>query len=272
MPKRTTKKTVHEKHPVLLDKASLAVHEVAADESGRYIIDHVHVEQDGTTVGANGKLLLAVQPPDVDPNDLPVGLLEPADVSKDGLHLPASMCKTIMGNLKGHAFRPALECAVVTRCDDTLVEVSSTVDLKRVRREGEIPVEGTFPDWKGMVNRPMIYDEAKTGDDASEQFGPVVQIGMSLDVMDQIVKALKKIISDDTGPFVRFTFNANAGEVLIDGKVKGERRFIGAMGRIMRESMDTTLSDMNDWQNAILDYISASTEKKKEDEDAEEDE
>jgi len=36
--------------------------------------------------------------------------------------------------------------------------------------------------------------------------------------------------------------------------------------------MDTTLSDMNDWQNAILDYISASTEKKKEDEDAEEDE
>jgi hypothetical protein len=269
MPKRTKRP---EKHPVLLDKASLAVHEVAVADASRYIIDHVHVDQDGTAVATNARLLLAVQPPDVDAGDLPAGLLEPADVSNDGLNLPASMCKTVMGNLKGHAFRPILECAVVTRCDGSLVEVSSTTDLKRVKREGEVPAEGAFPDWKGMVNRPIVYDETETGGDVAEQFGPVVQMGMCLDVLDQLVKALKKIISDDTGPFVRFTFNANAGMVLIDGKVEGERRFIGATGRIADKNVDTTLSDLNDWQKAILDYVSKdAVEMEEEDEDAEED-
>ena len=263
------------KHPVLLDKASLAVHEATASDPGRYIVDHIHVEQDGTTVGMGEKLILAVQPPETDPGDLPAGLLQPADVPEDGMNLPATMCKAVMGNLKGHAFRPALECAVVTRCDKELVELSSTTDLKRVKREGEVPAEGTFPRWKGMVERPLAnWDEDQA--DAAETFGPVVQMGFRLDVLEQLVKTLKKVASgDDSGPFVRFSFNANEGMVLIDGKVSRDRRFIGMTGRITPKFTDTSLEDLNDWQNAILDFItdqSTNLRKKREDNDAEEDE
>jgi len=277
MPKKTKKTAAPTEHPVLLDRASLAVHEVATSEPGRYIIDHVHVEQDGTTVGTNRRLLLAVQPPETDPGDLPAGMLQPADVPEDGMNLPAAMCKAVMCNLKGHAFRPALECAVVTRCDKELVEISSTTDLKRVKREGEVPAEGTFPRWKGMVERPcMNWGDGQGQADAAEAFGPVVQLGMRLDVLEQLVKTLKKVTAkDNIGAFVRFSFNANQGGVLIDGTVSGDRRFIGMTGRQEPRHEDHDLEDLNDWQNAILDFITdhaTNLRKIKEDEDAKEDE
>ena len=249
------------KHPVLLDKASLAVCIVAdQDEPGRYCIDHVHVEQDGTAVGTNAKLLLAVQPPDVDPNDLPAGMLKPVDVSEKGLDISASACATVAKNLKGTPFRPILGCAVVTQCDGDLVELSSTTDLKSIKREGCTTPEKPFPSWKDMVERPCQ-------EDTEETLGPVVQIGMRLDVLEQLTKALKKITSDDRyEAFVRFTFNANQGMVLIDGKVSKDRRFIGMTWRISPKSTDISLEDLNDWQNAILDSEEEEVEDAKEDE------
>ena len=264
MPKRrrVRRAKVAKTHPVLLDRASLAVHEVTTSKPGRYIIDHVHVEQDGTTVGTNEKLVIAIQPSEIAPGDLPVGMLEPADVPKDGLNLPATMCKTIMSNLKGHAFSPTLECAVVTRCDKNLVEISSTTDLKRVKREGDVPAEGTFPMWKNIIERPCMNADA----DAAETFGPVVQIGFRLDMLEQLVKTLKNVAAkDDGGALVRFSFNANQGPVLIDGKISRDRRFIGMTGRIGLNNENHDLEDLNDWQNAILDFAADARSKENED-------
>ncbi len=226
------------KHPVLLDRISLAVHEVAHTEAGRYILDHVHVEQDGTAVATDGKLLLAVEPPDANPDELPVTLV-PVDVPESGLNLPAKTCATVVKNLKrSSTFKPILDNAVVTRCDKQLVELSST-DLTHVKREGDVPSEGTFPPWRDMVNQPMPAEDA-----------PVTQIGFSLEVLEKIVKTIKKMaVGDEHTGTIRFTFNIKTGYVLIDSSVAG-RKIIGMTGRLTAEDHD--LEDFNEWQNAIL--------------------
>jgi len=229
-------------HPVLLDKASLSVYEVADDEPRRYCADHVHVEQDGTTVATNGRLMLAVEPTKDNPDDLPVGL-EPVNVPPEGIDIDAATCKSVVANLRSPHI-PILANAVITRCDD-LVELSSSVDLKHVKREGNTKPELGFPPWREMAARPVPTEDA-----------PVAQIGLRLDVLEQLVKALKKMTADmaDDSPFVRFTFGAT-GHILRDGDVGNDRRFIGMTGRMGPKYEDHNLTDLNDWQNAILDYV-----------------
>ena len=136
---------------MILSKANLEVYRVAASERGRYALNGVLVQPDGTTVAADGAYLLAVGPAD------PI-VKDTADVltgfSANGVHddvlVPADAMDEARSALPK---KKNSECDVQRRAASIDVDedgVHITTSGERTRTVTADAVEGQFPDY-GMI-------------------------------------------------------------------------------------------------------------------------
>ena len=134
---------------MLLDKAQLAVCAHTAAEPGRYAIDMVAVEPDGTCVATDGRHLVAVPPNGAEDAEWPAGIGTPVNPEKRTL-FPVHVFADARKTLRNRALKPALRTAAVTAVGK-YAELTTT-DLKKVHKAGGTVPEGAkFPDWRGNI-------------------------------------------------------------------------------------------------------------------------
>ena len=134
---------------MLLDKAQLAVFSHVATESGRYAIDMVAVEPDGTCVATDGRQLIAVPPNGAEDADWPEGIGTPVNPQKRTL-FPAHVFADARKTLRKRPAKPVLHNAAVTAAGE-YAELTTT-DLTKVHKAGGLVAkDDVFPDWRSMI-------------------------------------------------------------------------------------------------------------------------
>ena len=139
---------------MLLDKAQLAVAAQVAKEPGRWSIDKVAVEPDGTCVATSGKDMVIVPPCAQKDGDWPTGSGgTPVTPSKRAL-FPAHVFTDALKALGRKPLpRPVLNNAAITAVGE-YVELTTT-DLNKTRKFGANAEDDShFPDWQAMVPDP----------------------------------------------------------------------------------------------------------------------
>lgn len=111
----------------------------------------VQLEQDGSSVAADGHIVLAVGPADPEraesfpPNDHPNVSPPP-----DGVGIDPKLAATIERGMPPGNKHPSLQYAQLTRCDELRVELMTT-NAVRYSRHGEPPARRKFTDWRKAV-------------------------------------------------------------------------------------------------------------------------
>jgi hypothetical protein len=244
---------------MLLDAASLCVHKLTADEEGRYAINNVKLEPDGTTAATTGYALIAVQPGGEDPADFPeVG--NPVAIPKEGVLIPRDVCADAIKAMPKRSVRPVLANALVTRWGKDGVELATT-DLSRTRKVGAPKVEGTFPDWRDMFAH----------ENRDRPVGFTVGVRALKRLLDTISAHLS--VGSDHGPSLRFEFSptkrkilAGASEglmdapVLVRGSLKADRggRVLALLAPMrvkhMSDEAPEVRPEFSDWEKGVLGW------------------
>lgn len=225
---------------MLVDAKSLAVHAVCAAEQGRYSIDCVRLEPDGTTVATDGWMLLAVEPNPQDAGDYP-DLVPPAEIPKAGICIPGDVAKEATHNMPKNGSKPILRNALVTVAElpsgvgtsdskPGKIELTTT-DLRRNRKiGGEVP-NVQFPRWKEMVPAPR--DKAVT-------------VTLGLPLLEKLVKTLKAVQNPESSAV---TFEVEDAEklIVVSGSAGPGRRFLGVIAPVKVRMA----SEPNDWETAL---------------------
>lgn len=140
-----------------VSRANLLVREVASADKNDPAINGVHVASDGTTVAANGRMLMAVEPapklyfPDVG--------VEP-EIPDQGLTVPLQVIDKALSNLPKDK-RAATQQAAITQTGEEggtggVSGVSGVVELTTVSKSTVDRVAGNvvrqkFPEWEGVL-------------------------------------------------------------------------------------------------------------------------
>lgn len=135
---------------MLLDKAQLAVfNHVDGESGGRYALDMVCVEPDGTCVATDGRQLIVVPPNGAQDADWPAGIGTPVNPEKRAL-FPAHVFADARKSLRKAPRKPILGNAAVTSAGE-YAELTTT-DLEKVKKSGgRVPEDVIFPDWRPMI-------------------------------------------------------------------------------------------------------------------------
>lgn len=146
---------------MLLNKAQLTAHERCAQERGRYALNGMLLEPDGTTVAADGAALIAVEGLNGNEPEYPLEHVTPAAP----VIIPAALVKEALKNMPKSGMPHHREHVALTHCDGH-VEFATT-DGEKTRRVDMPPVEGQFPNYPEIVPDP-----AKTAPLARIRFNP----------------------------------------------------------------------------------------------------
>jgi len=133
---------------IVISEAALNLHRVAAKERGRYALHGIKVEEDGTAMAADGRMLLAVGP-------VPDAVADQAETDCDFTHdqlqepvmVEADQLKEARKNLpnkKSSGSEWQRKIAELTMQDDG--SVSITTSGQHDRTISGAPVEGQWPD------------------------------------------------------------------------------------------------------------------------------
>ncbi len=230
---------------MFLDKKSLAAARVTAAEDGRYILSCVHAEPDGTTVGTNGRAIVAVSPPDAKREDFPdVGPMPKAP--KDGLNLSPQIVKDLRRALpKGRAVsaRPILGNAALVKAPKGHVAFATTDLSSSQRIEGAVP-EGRFPDWQSMI--APIYSEANR-----------VSVFLNPNVLGAALRAMSDVIGNATETrTVEIRFSTQpVRPVLLRGRGTGGRNIVAVVAPVGVRDGDSGKRDVSDWEKKIVGAV-----------------
>ncbi len=128
---------------MIYSRASLAVVDAASTDPRRRALNSVHLAEDGSTVAADGRTLVAVSP--VREKDAHFPIEEHASPPSGGTCVDLDIVVQATKNLPRDR-RPITQFAALTRCDDQ-VEFTTT-DLRKTQRVGAAPVRDLFPNWR----------------------------------------------------------------------------------------------------------------------------
>lgn len=134
---------------MLFSRANLAVTSVAAKNSPKRVLNGVHFAADGSTVAANGKMILAVSPVDESKVKFPDvgGVTEPGP---DGVTISTEIVDQAIKNLPRER-TPSSQHVVLTQCDKK-VEFTTVDRVKELRVAGR-PVPDRFPSWRDVLRK-----------------------------------------------------------------------------------------------------------------------
>ncbi len=142
---------------MILSKASLEVRQVVSRERSGGPLRFVWIERDGTCVGANGNMLMAVEPLDrerlgVPPADGEVGVQGP------GVLVDADVISQVLKNMPRSAKGGTqMQFAVLTRCSEGAVEFACADRQQEKRVVGRMG-RGAFPQWRSVLRGARALD------------------------------------------------------------------------------------------------------------------
>lgn len=211
-----------------LDRKSLAVHHVAG-EKGRYAINGVLLETDGTTVATDGKMLLVIQPSKQDEGK---ELVAP----KEHFVIPLGFARDV------HKAIPKVHQSSGGKFDyATITEAKQDKLSLRIQNVGvqlmeTKPESGDYPKWKDLI--PSIQKET-------------MRFCLGLEVLERLVKVLKEVLPKNNGR------TTSSVEFLVEGPKKaigiraqagdGGRRMIGVLMPVTHPGGPDELTD---WEKA----------------------
>ena len=132
---------------MIYSQANLKVVDVASRDPHRRALNAVHFAEDGSTVAADGRSLLAVSPINPDMVSFPdVG--DQADPGEDGVSLDPITVEQALKNIPRG--KPEIALAAMTRNSKGKVELTTT-DLRQEQRVAGQRKREPFPDWKSTL-------------------------------------------------------------------------------------------------------------------------
>jgi hypothetical protein len=139
---------------MLFSKANLTVQEVASKESTEIGINCVHLNNDGSTVAANGKVIMAVGPVDPTKVHFPdVGKhSEPKRFGALGVSVPLDLIDKVMKNIPKDK-RMSLQHVAMTEDRDPQKIKFTTTDMTHEQSVAGFPKREPFPEWEATFRR-----------------------------------------------------------------------------------------------------------------------
>lgn len=136
---------------MLLSKANLMVSNVASTNPSDIGINCVHINPDGSTVAANGKVVMAVGPVDEGRITFPdVG--ERAIPGPRGTSIPLDLLDKAVKNLPREK-KASLQCVAMTKGRDPKKVQLTTTDMRHEQRIEGFPKPEPFPEWKAALRK-----------------------------------------------------------------------------------------------------------------------
>lgn len=135
---------------MIFNKSNLVVANIASQYEQDRGINCVHLNPDGSSVAANGNMIMAVGPVDPERVHFPdVG--EQTSPGPNGISVSLDLIDKAMKNIpKG---QPKLANVAMTSNSDTQKVELTTSDMKLQQRVAGFPQKDPFPNWKGVVRR-----------------------------------------------------------------------------------------------------------------------
>jgi len=118
---------------------------VAASEGTDPELACVHIAGDGSTVAANGRMMMAVEPV-AENSFFPIEEDERASLPEEGVSLPLHIIDQVRKNLPRDK-RPVMQQAAITKCTPGKVEFT-TISKTEERKVGGRPLPQQFPRWR----------------------------------------------------------------------------------------------------------------------------
>ena len=211
----------------LYSKANLVVANVASKDPMDRALNGVLLDADGSTVGGNPSMFLAVGPvdegrppaaqfPDVGPR------VKPGDVlgSGGGAVVSVEVVQEAMRNLpKDGAKRPALQHAALTRAaNPAKVELTTTSVTGRERRVADYPRRERYVDWRAVVRRANSSDAG------------VIRVAVPLRKMIDLLRAVEAACPDK-GREAPVFLEIGRGVVVRAQNYETGQRVVGVMER-----------------------------------------
>ena len=139
-----------------VDRGMLAVYLTADPDPGRYAINNVYIAPDRTAVATNGKVLVAVEPPDYNPKE---------DNKDNEMLLPAEFCRSLLSKIPKARSQEAYQFSEVEKRDKG--KVSAKISRKdrstdKVVTETHVTdlADGRFPKYQDVIPRQNGKDSA----------------------------------------------------------------------------------------------------------------
>jgi len=134
---------------MLFSRANLAVAKIAAKGSAKRVLNGVHFSEDGSTVAANGRMVLAVGPVDASRVKFP-DLGGDASPGAEGVTVETEVVDQAVKNLPRDR-TPSAQHVMMTECGGK-VELT-TVSRTREQRVAGRPVPDRFPSWRDVIRK-----------------------------------------------------------------------------------------------------------------------
>lgn len=130
---------------MLLSKANIMVEGIAAGSEGDPELQCVHLAGDGTTIAANGRMIMAVEPV-AEGSFFPIGEEEQAEPPPEGVSLPLHIISQLRKILPRDK-KAVMQQAALTVCTDEKVELT-TISKTEERKVAGRPLNMGFPKWR----------------------------------------------------------------------------------------------------------------------------
>ncbi len=190
---------------MIFNKANLTVAKVASQHEHDRGLNCVHLNPDGSSVAANGKVIMAVGPVDEDKAHFPdVG--EQTAPGPNGVSIPLDLVEKAMRNIpKGQA--KLQNIAMTINADPRKVELT-TSDMRLQQRVAGAPHQDPFPNWKKTfrdgrgafrlcLNRRSLIDLLTAFEDACPDKGD--QTPIYLEINEAATGMVARCVNMETG-------------------------------------------------------------------------
>lgn len=128
-----------------LGRTNLIAKEIASSDKADPALHGLHVARDGTTVAANGRMLMTVEPVP----ELVFPRVEEPKLPDDGITIPLHVVDKALSNLPKDK-KPHFQQAAITRCDSDGVQLT-TVSKRMEQRVAARPSRVKFPEWEDVL-------------------------------------------------------------------------------------------------------------------------
>ncbi len=128
---------------MLLSKANIMVEGIAASTDADPELNCVHIAGDGTTVAANGRMMMAVEPV---PKDSFFPIEDQDEPPDEGVSIPLHLVEQVRKNLPRDK-RPVMQQAAITKCSEDRIEIT-TISKTDQRTVSGRPLLQQFPRWR----------------------------------------------------------------------------------------------------------------------------
>lgn len=236
-----------------LSRANLLVREVVTKNKKDPALHQVHVDEDGTTVGSDGTIIMAVEPVTEEPQAMPE-FEDEQEAPPQGLGIMPGVVDKVLRNIPKGNLGLELGYAVLTHHDVENREVSmATTNLNQTQvTEGKLS-PAPFPEWKGVL---------RAAKKAQVQSGGGVRVCIDRRALINLLKAMDKACPDpDNAVFIEFAPEAEKqGLMLRAESVQTGQHCIGYL--LPLDTQGEWLL-MNKWERKVL-ARSAKRRKRKE--------